>query len=104
MPDVSPLAVRMFCTHELLQWTITSLEVQHGDNISSGFFSDVHRGQWQDQEVAIKELNSNADRTLFINEVNVWRQLRSPYILPFFGASSTTGPPPWFLISPYSEW
>lgn len=40
---------------------------------------------------------------LFLKEVEVWRRLRSPFVLPFLGASSTTGPPPWFLISPYSR-
>ena len=70
---------------------------------SSGFYSVVWRGRWQGQEVAIKELNSTTDRILFIKEVEVWRKLRdSAFILPFLGASSTTGPPPWFLVSPYS--
>ena len=84
-------------------WTITSLEVSHGERISSGLFSVVYKGTWQNQDVAIKELNASANRELFIHEVDIWRQLRSPFILPFYGASSTTGPPPWFLISPYSK-
>ena len=72
--------------------------------ISSGFFSVIWRGRWQGQDVAIKELNPTTDRDLFIKEVEVWRQLRnSDFVLPFLGASSTTGPPPWFFISPYSE-
>ncbi|KAK4689262.1 hypothetical protein P7C73_g848, partial [Tremellales sp. Uapishka_1] len=66
-------------------------------------FSTIFAGKWRGQIVAIKELNANADRQLFIKEVDVWRRLRSPYILPFFGASSTTGPPPWFLVSPYMK-
>jgi serine/threonine protein kinase len=33
----------------------------------------------------------------------MWRRLRSPFILPFLGASSTTGPPPWILVSPYMK-
>lgn len=51
--------------------------------------------------MAIKELNSVVDQDLFIREVDVWRRLRSRYVLPFLGASSTTGPPPWFIVSPY---
>ncbi|WVR08680.1 hypothetical protein IAU60_005738 [Kwoniella sp. DSM 27419] len=42
-----------------------------------------------------------ADRQLFIREVEIWRRLKSDRILTFYGASSTTGPPPWFLVSPY---
>ena len=73
------------------------------------------KGKWQGEAVAIKELNSTTDKTvsevgadcgvdlqLFIREVDVWRRLKSPHVLPFFGASSTTGPPPWFLVSPFS--
>ena len=71
---------------------------------SSGFFSVVWRGRWRGQTVAIKELNSITDRTLFIKEVEIWRKLKdSSFILPFLGASSTTGPLPWFLVSPYSQ-
>lgn len=84
-------------------------EVKYGGRISSGFFSDVYRGEWLrgDKEIVIKELNldadSNADMMVFLDVVDDWRRLRCPYILPLLGASSTTRSPPWFLISPYSE-
>lgn len=61
------------------------------------------KGKWQGETVAIKELNSVVDQQLFIKEVEVWRRLKSRHILPFLGASSTTGPPPWILVSPYLE-
>lgn len=91
--------------------------------LSSGFFSEIWKGTWRGHVVALKELNANADRAvrllalplfrsvhpqahsvaqIFLREINTWRSLRSPYILPLLGASSATGPPPWFLVSPYS--
>ncbi|ORX40883.1 hypothetical protein BD324DRAFT_647787 [Kockovaella imperatae] len=82
-------------------WTITPLEIIQDERVKSGGFADIWRGKWQGEEVAIKELGPSADRQLFIHEVEVWRQLKSRHILPFLGASSTTGPPPWFLVSPY---
>jgi hypothetical protein len=53
--------------------------------------------------VAIKQLNSVQDSTVFKHEVEVWRRLHNKHILPFYGASSTTGPGPWFIVSPYSK-
>ncbi|EIW70092.1 hypothetical protein TREMEDRAFT_29882, partial [Tremella mesenterica DSM 1558] len=84
-------------------WTITSLEVTHEERIASGPFAVIWRGRWQGRTVAIKELNEHADRDLFIKEVDVWRRLRSTFILDFLGASSTTGPAPWFLVSPFMK-
>ncbi|WVQ95463.1 hypothetical protein IAU59_002560 [Kwoniella sp. CBS 9459] len=92
---------------EVPDWTITNLEISHDEPITheerimSGFFSVIWRGKWQGLDVAIKELTPMADRQLFVKEVEVWRRLKSDRILPFYGASSTTGPPPWFLVSPY---
>ena len=85
------------------EWTITPLEITQDVRVKGGGFSEIWRGRWQGEDVAIKELNASADRQLFIHEVDVWRQLKSKWILPFLGASSTTGPPPWFLVSPYRE-
>ncbi|WVF67899.1 hypothetical protein IAT40_002660 [Kwoniella sp. CBS 6097] len=92
---------------EIPDWTITNLEISHDEPITheerimSGYFSVIWRGKWQGLDVAIKELTPMADRQLFVKEVEVWRRLKSDRILPFYGASSTTGPPPWFLVSPY---
>nr|XP_019007852.1 TKL/TKL-CCIN protein kinase [Kwoniella pini CBS 10737]OCF46633.1 TKL/TKL-CCIN protein kinase [Kwoniella pini CBS 10737] len=94
---------------EIPDWTITDLEISHDEKltheerINSGYFSVIWRGKWQGQDVAIKELTPMADRQLFVKEVEVWRRLRSDRVLRFYGASSTTGPPPWFLVSPYMK-
>ncbi|WRT70785.1 uncharacterized protein IL334_007784 [Kwoniella shivajii] len=94
---------------EIPEWTITNLEISHNEKITheerinSGYFSVIWRGQWQGQDVAIKELTPMADRQLFVREVEVWRRLRSKRVLSFYGASSTTGPPPWFLVSPFMK-
>ncbi|WVQ63410.1 uncharacterized protein L199_001563 [Kwoniella botswanensis] len=94
-------------TGEVPDWTITSLEISHDEKIThderinSGYFSIIWRGHWQGLPVAIKELTPMADRKLFVKEVDVWRRLKSERVLRFYGASSTTGPPPWFLVSPF---
>jgi hypothetical protein len=73
-----------------------------GPKISSGFFSDVYRGHmlWREAEITIRELNPNTDKTLFLEAVAAWRQLRSPYILPLIGGFSD---PPLSLLCPFSE-
>ncbi|OCF54632.1 TKL/TKL-CCIN protein kinase [Kwoniella mangroviensis CBS 10435] len=92
---------------EVPDWTITNLEISHDEKIThderinSGYFSIIWRGHWQGLDVAIKELTPMADRKLFVKEVEVWRRLKSDRVLRFYGASSTTGPPPWFLVSPF---
>ncbi|WVW80744.1 hypothetical protein I302_102730 [Kwoniella bestiolae CBS 10118] len=92
---------------EVPDWTITNLEISHDEKIThderinSGYFSIIWRGRWQGLDVAIKELTPMADRKLFVKEVEVWRRLKSDRVLRFYGASSTTGPPPWFLVSPF---
>ncbi|WVQ86131.1 hypothetical protein IAT38_008299 [Cryptococcus sp. DSM 104549] len=94
---------------EVPDWTITNLEISHDElithdeRINSGYFAVIWRGRWSGETVAIKELTEMADRQLFVKEIDVWRRLKSPHILKFLGASSTTGPPPWFLVSPYMK-
>jgi abelson tyrosine-protein kinase 1 len=82
-------------------WTITRYEVDRDAKIGLGFFSDVYRGTWRGRPVAIKVLVESTPRHLFVREINVWRALRHRHVLPLFGASSATGDPPWFFVSPY---
>ncbi|KAL7409134.1 hypothetical protein BDY24DRAFT_404344 [Mrakia frigida] len=84
-------------------WTITSLEVEHLEIIESGFYSVVWKGRWREQVVAIKEMGKGTNKELFLNEVKIWRKLRYQHVLSFLGASSTTSPPPYFIVSPYQE-
>ncbi|WWC65266.1 uncharacterized protein I303_107883 [Kwoniella dejecticola CBS 10117] len=51
----------------------------------------------------ISRSSGGEDRQLFVKEVEVWRRLKSDRVLRFYGASSTTGPPPWFLVSPFMQ-
>lgn len=52
--------------------------VLNGPRISSGFFSDVYRGRmlWHEPDIAVRELNPNTDKTLFLDVVVAWRQLQ----------------------------
>lgn len=87
----------------LPSWTITKWEVDREEKIGIGFFSDVYKGTWRGMAVAIKMLAPTTRRKLFIHEVEIWKALSHPNVLELFGASSTSGEPPWFLVSPYMK-
>jgi len=36
-----------------------------------------------------------------MREIGIWKTLSHPNVLQLYGASSTTGDPPWFFVSPY---
>ena len=82
-------------------WTITRYEVDREEKIGIGFFSDVYRGHWRNRIVAIKVLAQTTPRQLFVHEVKIWKTLKHPNVVELLGASSTTGDPPWFFVSPY---
>ncbi|KAF9780733.1 hypothetical protein BJ322DRAFT_278471 [Thelephora terrestris] len=85
-------------------WTITKWEIDREEKIGVGFFSDVYKGSWRGITVAIKVLAPTTPRKLFVHEVGVWKTLSHTNVLELFGASSTTGEPPWFFVSPYLKY
>ncbi|RPD53287.1 hypothetical protein L226DRAFT_572810 [Lentinus tigrinus ALCF2SS1-7] len=85
----------------LPSWTITKYEVVRDEHIGLGGFSDVYKGKWKGQTVAIKELLRTTPRKLFLREVSIWKTLQHPNVLELFGASSASSDPPWFFVSPY---
>ncbi|KIY70000.1 hypothetical protein CYLTODRAFT_371735 [Cylindrobasidium torrendii FP15055 ss-10] len=85
----------------LPSWTITKFEVERTHKIGIGFFSDVYRGTWRGRTVAIKVLAQTTPRDLFVKEVEIWKKLQNPHVLELYGASSTSGDPPWFCVMPY---
>ncbi|KAF9008496.1 hypothetical protein BDZ89DRAFT_1079023 [Hymenopellis radicata] len=87
----------------LPSWTITRFEVDREAKIGIGFFSDVYKGTWRDRTVAIKVLAETTPRNLFIREVGIWKTLSHPNVLELYGASSASGDPPWFFVSPYEQ-
>jgi serine/threonine protein kinase len=78
-------------------------EIDRDEKIGIGFFSDVFRGTWRGRTVAIKVLAESTPRTLFVREIGIWKTLHHPNVLPLYGASSATGDPPWFFVSPYMK-
>ncbi|KAL0570529.1 hypothetical protein V5O48_011438, partial [Marasmius crinis-equi] len=87
----------------LPSWTITRYEVDREKKIGVGFFSDVYRGTWRNSTVAIKVLVETTPRDLFVREIGIWKKLQHPNVLELYGASSTSGDPPWFFVSPYMQ-
>ena len=78
-------------------------EVDRDEKIGVGFFSDVYKGTWRGRTVAIKVLADTTPRRLFVREMGIWKSLRHANVLPLYGASSATGDPPWFFVSPYMK-
>lgn len=68
-----------------------------------GFFSEVFQGKWNRRTVAVKVLSEVTPSDLFIREIKVWQSLRHSNVLKLYGASSATGNPPWFFVSPYMK-
>lgn len=85
----------------LPSWTITRYEIDLEEKIGIGFFSDVYKGKWREHTVAIKALAETTPRKLFVHEIGIWKTLMHPNVLELLGASSATGDPPYFLVSPY---
>ena len=85
----------------LPSWTITRYEIDLEEKIGIGFFSDVYKGKWREHTVAIKALAETTPRKLFVHEIGIWKTLTHPNVLELLGASSATGDPPYFLVSPY---
>ncbi|KAI0317882.1 hypothetical protein OF83DRAFT_1171602 [Amylostereum chailletii] len=85
----------------LPSWTITRYEVDLEEKIGIGSFSDVYKGRWREHTVAIKVLAETTPRKLFIHEIGIWKALSHPNVVELLGASSASGDPPWFLVSPY---
>lgn len=53
--------------------------------------------------MAIKVLADTTPRKLFVREIGIWKSLHHANVLPLYGASSATGDPPWFFVSPYMK-
>ena len=81
----------------------TRYEIDRNEQIGIGFFSDVYRGTWRGRTVAIKVLADSTPRKLFVREIGIWKTLRHPNVSPLYGASSASGDPPWFFVSPYMK-
>ena len=87
----------------LPSWTITEYEVNCESKIGVGFFSDVYKGTWRGCTVAVKVLVKTTPRKLFVQELEIWKKLKHPNVLPLCGASSANGREPWFFVSPYMK-
>ncbi|KAL5525571.1 hypothetical protein ACEPAG_6907 [Sanghuangporus baumii] len=87
----------------LPNWTITRYEIDMEAKVGVGYFSDVYRARWRERTVAVKVLTLTTPKKLFIHEMEVWKSLDHPNVLPLLGASSAMGDPPWFLVSTFME-
>jgi serine/threonine protein kinase len=78
-------------------------EVDLDERIGMGYFSDVFKGSWHGRTVAIKALAPSTPKKAFVHEMAIWKTLHHPNVQILCGASSTSGDPPWFFVSPYCK-
>lgn len=78
-------------------------EIDCGAKIGVGAFSDVYEGSWRGQTVAVKVLRDFNSSRLFVREVEIWKSLSHPNVIELYGASSASGNPPWFFVSPFAK-
>lgn len=76
-------------------------EITLEQSIGLTHFSNVYKGAWKGRSVAIKVLSEVTPSAVFLREMNVWKSLDHPNVLPLYGASSATAEPPWYFVSPY---
>jgi abelson tyrosine-protein kinase 1 len=87
----------------LRSWTITKHEVDFESKIGAGSISVVRKGTWMGCKVAIKVLVKTTPPELFFREIEKWKSLRHPNVLPFRGAGSAGERRPCFFVSPYMK-
>lgn len=51
----------------------------------------------------MKVLRDFASSRLFIREAEIWKNLIHPNVIKLLGASSASGNPPWFFVSPFAK-
>ncbi|TFK29122.1 hypothetical protein FA15DRAFT_677985 [Coprinopsis marcescibilis] len=84
------------------EWTINKFTITELETIGYGSFSTVRKAVWNEQTVAIKILSPKTKRSVFENEMRIWKALVHPNILPLFGASNATEEP-LFFVSLYAQ-
>jgi len=78
---------------DLVKCKIPRTEIKLGEQIGSGGFSDVYKGNWLRADVAIKKIQINSSlteneiiKTLY-KEALIMLELRHPHVIIFFGIS-----------------
>ncbi|KAE8651354.1 hypothetical protein Csa_001088 [Cucumis sativus] len=88
---------------EVDAWEIDVSLLVFEKKIASGSLSDLYKGTFYGQDVAIKLLkNENLNETVrreFVQEIHIMRKLRHKNVVQFIGAS--TRPPSLFIVTEY---
>ncbi|KAH6912074.1 TKL/TKL-ccin protein kinase [Coprinopsis sp. MPI-PUGE-AT-0042] len=85
-----------------LDWGISKYGIRHMETIGTGAFSTVRRVIWDGKVAAMKILSPTTKRSVFENELNIWKSLDHPNILTLHGGSEATEKTLFFL-SPYLQ-
>ncbi|GJE97456.1 kinase-like protein [Phanerochaete sordida] len=84
-------------------FVITSLDViiDYDKKLGQGGFASVYEAHWTGIKVAVKVMDRGVPASALEREVDVWKRLRHPHILQFFGACSIADPP--FMVCAYKQ-
>jgi len=80
------------------EYLITSFDIiiHNNEKLGGGGFGTVYKADYHGNSVAVKVLDKGVPTYIFQREVDVWKRLRHPNILEFFGACSIADSP--FLV------
>ncbi|KAK4698939.1 hypothetical protein P7C70_g7330, partial [Phenoliferia sp. Uapishka_3] len=85
----------------LPDWTVTSFEIERGASIGQGGYSNVFRGRWRGQVVALKFFKDKVSENIIEKEAELWARLRHDNLVPLYGASIYETQP--FMIMPLCQ-
>ena len=76
---------------EAERWLVKHTELEVGEHIGSGSFSDIYKCQWRGLTIAVKrhKIGDKVAMTDLIREVDVLHTTRHPNIVMFLGAAQS---------------
>ncbi|KAF5356435.1 hypothetical protein D9758_009500 [Tetrapyrgos nigripes] len=105
--DRSQLINNLVTEAGMPSWTMSKSDITFQELAGRGFFSNVYKGIWRQSvwkriTVAIKVLEPSTPAEAFKAELDIWKSLKHPNVLPLFGSSDITEDTK-FFVSPYME-
>lgn len=84
------------------EWFVPPQDVEVDGEFASGSFGSVHSGRWNGAEVVVKSafLLDAHNRTMFMNEVDIWHKLLHPNVIQLYKACHVGNP---FFVCEYAE-
>ncbi|GMF26785.1 unnamed protein product [Phytophthora lilii] len=102
---IRPEEIKVPCPEtEKLSWFIKRTAIARNPSLlASGGFGKVYCAKWRHIDVIMKEIpvSSDQDMERFSLEVELWRRLTHPNVVPFYGANHLEKP--CFIVSKFAK-